>query len=479
MKKYLLLSSIAVCFAVSGAAQDKMKVGDKFEQSQVVFTLLSADDMTVSATWAANTPDDVVVIPSSVEHDGQTFTVAYVDFNNDIPVYQLSFSEGITDIKGINDTGSLRPKDFPTIRRLDLPGSMREIPSELFTYFTGLEEVTLAEGIESLGLSCFRNSHLHHLHIPASVNSIMRNLCCVDKLEEITVHPENPYYYSQENTLIDKEQESVILGNRDLFIPANVTTILGGAYCKYVNASMFREKDHPRDLIIPQNITRINLGAFGLDSIATLRIPNTTTLDFGWINFDAVREIIIEDGDTPFYYTPLMPSEGAFRFNNRYNGEVDLIYIGRNKKGVGNMFLWPEGQTVQKLVIGPKVTEFREPNEYVIKSIYSLCEEPESVDISFSDNFYLDGIPHNTYTETTLYVPAGMKERYMAAEGWKNFQNIQEVESMPAGISAPRAGSVDDGCYYNLQGQRQTASPTKGIYIIRQNNSSVKKVIVK
>ena len=468
-QKILLLLGLGLCYTLSGTAQAE----EVFSEGLVKYTILSPEDMTVNATWLENAPEDVVVIPATVEHNGKTYAVASVDFNNDTPIYQIVISEGISTIE------ELKPdyRNNSSLKRLDLPGSLKEIPRDQFTYFTGLEEVSLGEGIESIGVTCFQYSHLHHLHIPASVKKIGEALCYIDKLEEITVHSDNPYYYCQNNTLIDKEKNSVLLGNRDIFIPDNVTSISSEAYRMHkFQYDSFRGKDAPRDLIIPKNITWLSFGCFTIDSINTLRIPNTTTLDFGWIYFGAAREIIIEDGDAPFYYTPLMASEGCFRF---YSGshdetEIETLYIGRNKQGWGDMFLNNNKTTINALIIGPKVTEFTDPNKYIIKAIYSLCENPEQVTIGFGSSFYANGSLHNTYAETPLYVPVGTKERYMAAEGWKEFQTIEEREDMPTAISTIHVRNVSDDSVYNLQGQRLTDKPRKGVYI--QNG---KKVVIK
>lgn len=454
-QKVILLISLALCYTLSGMAQMV------FIEGLVKYTILSPKDMTVSATWAENAPEDVVVIPATVEYNGQTYAVANVDFNNDTPVYQLVISEGITTIKEIKSAY----RDNSSLKRLELPGSLKEIPRDQFTYFTGLEEVSLGEGIESIGVGCFQCSHLHHLNIPASVKTVEPYLCCIDKLEEITVHPDNPNYYSQNNTLIDKNNAKVVLGSPSLFIPNDVTSIGEGAYCMYYNnLDKKHEQTAPHDLIIPQNISRLTFSSFRLDSISTLRIPNTTTLDFGWIYFRSVKDIIIEDGNTPFYYTPLMASEGCFRFDGGYDNEIiETLYIGRNKQGWGDMFLHGSNLTINNLIIGPEVTEFTDPNDYIIKAIYSLSKNPEQVTIGFSSSFYAGGSNHNTYAETPLYVPVGTKERYMAAEGWKNFHIIKEMG--PSGINATHLVNENNGNCYNLQGQQLKYVPQKGIYI--------------
>ena len=99
-QKILLLLGLALCYTLPSMAQ----AGDVFTEGLVKYTTLTAN--TVSATWADNTPEDVVVIPVTVEHNGKTFSVNYVDFSNDTPVYHLVISEGITAIKGVKTIAS-------------------------------------------------------------------------------------------------------------------------------------------------------------------------------------------------------------------------------------------------------------------------------------------------------------------------------------------------------------------------------------
>ena len=68
------------------------------------------------------------------------------------------------------------------------------------------------------------------------------------------------------------------------------------------------------------------------------------------------------------------------------------------------------------------------------------------------------------YSEATLYVPHGRMAAYVVAEGWRNFDNIEE---MPAGQTIPtdtntvvslerlpRADAPADGPAYDLSGRR-------------------------
>jgi hypothetical protein len=69
----------------------------------------------------------------------------------------------------------------------------------------------------------------------------------------------------------------------------------------------------------------------------------------------------------------------------------------------------------------------------------------------------------------TLYVPKGSKTAYQAADYWKEFKEIVEIDV--TGIKAVEneqiAGSDETGNWYTLDGRRLSGKPTKrGIYIV-------------
>ena len=70
-----------------------------------------------------------------------------------------------------------------------------------------------------------------------------------------------------------------------------------------------------------------------------------------------------------------------------------------------------------------------------------------------------------------LYVPKDCIEKYRAAEGWKDFLNIVELED--TGIESVQKTSAQPSAVYNLNGQR-VVKKAKGVYIING-----KKVFVK
>ena len=461
MKKLLLMNILAWLtfpFALPINAKE-------FTDGFISYTILSLDDNTVSATWTKHSPEDVIIIPAKANYSGRTFDVTEVRLINDIPIYQLIISNGISKIVQYDKTV------LPYLKRLDLPGSLKTIENNLFCYCPALEEVNLGEGIETLQNYCFMSSHIRRLHIPSSVKNIWGGFCCIDKLEEITVHPDNAYYHSYGNTLMEKQGRKVILGNNTFTIPDNAKSIEGNAYCMFslgmYNTGHVNQK--PIDIIVPQSVSRINNNAFFIDSIATLRIPQSTGLSSNSFWFKSVKEIITEDGESPLNSFPETKTTSLLYFDAPTDDKVvDHVYLGRDIKNGDKLFDGYSYQrfTIKNLTLGPNVTNFTEEgHRYNIGSISSLITEPEKVTVRMDIDYY---------TNTPLYVPVGTKERYMSAEGWKNFITIIEKEKQPTAITHTTESATNEPTYYTIDGKRMTKVPKKGIYIKNHKKYAVK-----
>ena len=91
-----------------------------------------------------------------------------------------------------------------------------------------------------------------------------------------------------------------------------------------------------------------------------------------------------------------------------------------------------------------------------LKSITSLIEEPFNLTEPICDE--------ETYSHTTLYVPAGTKKKYTAA-GWTDFRRIVELEKSSVGDAISESTTAIPSTAYDLQGRRLADKPQKGMYI--------------
>jgi len=445
----------------------------QFTVGLVKYTIRWQGELYVTATWAENGPDDVVVIPPTVEYHNKTYTVTHVTYNEDFPIYQLVISEGIKYDWTEYPSGLSYAPALPHLKRLELPGSTKTIPL-VFQDCPVLEELVLNEGIETIPSRCFLNSRIRHLHIPASVKEIW-GPCSSHNLETITVDPANEYYYSYNNTLINKKLNSVVLGNKSMFLPDFVEGIQDFAYNMISSTG---EIGRAIDVIIPDHIQWLSRNAYSIDSINTIYIPRTTKISpYRSFYCHYLKEIIVADGDEFFHGDWYLAASMFYVINKSSTPVIDNVYIGRSKNTSYYLLDETVPHIIKKMTLGPKVAFYWDytNRQMAIESLHSLITNPETCSVRFGEEIYKN---------TPLYVPKGTKEFYMVAEGWENFSVIEE-EGTPTGIKSaisdnPYGFGGDEGKagYYSLEG-KPLGEPRKGVNIVRLSNGKTKKVVVR
>ena len=104
-----------------------------------------------------------------------------------------------------------------------------------------------------------------------------------------------------------------------------------------------------------------------------------------------------------------------------------------------------------------------------VKELYLTSVVPPTVNSNFSNFLYVN---------TKIYVPKGTLEVYKSTDGWNNFWNIQEWDET-TDIEATETKSINyEVSRYNGLGVKLSKGK-KGLNIIRYNDGTVKKVIVK
>jgi hypothetical protein len=105
-----------------------------------------------------------------------------------------------------------------------------------------------------------------------------------------------------------------------------------------------------------------------------------------------------------------------------------------------------------------------------LKNIISEIESPFEIGESVFDI--------DIYSTATLTVPHGTKAAYQSTNYWNKFWNIIEASSSAIDSFTPDSSPIREKSYYTLDGQR-IKQPRKGINIVKMNDATVKKMIVK
>ena len=266
--------------------------------------------------WHPNADRDKII--TMMVHDGQARLVEGIpEVQGDIITFEDKVTKNIClENWDFNGDGELSKEEASRVTNLNqvFKGSWIYTFDEL-QYFTGLtsigeeefcdcillDNVTLPEGITTIGPRAFRNSFLKKVHISKNIKSIGSE--AFRNPEELTVDEDNPYYDSRENChgIIETATGKMILGTDKSHVPDGVKIIGKGAFsCCHLD-----------NLTIPEGVVTIEDNAFyGCSRQTSLSLPNSlrsigdsafAVCDFKNIDLKNVEEI----GDYAFEYSDL------------------------------------------------------------------------------------------------------------------------------------------------------------------------------
>ncbi len=233
---------------------------------------------------------------------------------------------------------------------------------------------------------------------------------------------------------------------------------------------------------IPASVTSIGTKAFeNCYSMASINMPENLMEigDAAFSGCSALVSIVVPQGisrieDNTFWRCSSLkhvelPENLAYIGVGAFLGCSSLTEI-QLPEGVSTIaYAAFESSGLKSITIPASVSELGDEAFFAqsLTSVTSLLEEPYPMDAFGVSSFQMD-----IYSKASLYVPKGCIEKYKAVSKWNSFSRIEEIEN-GTNVSSIK-GDEPDAPVYNLQGQRLTDKPRKGIYI--QNG---KKVVIK
>lgn len=136
-----------------------------------------------------------------------------------------------------------------------LPESVLSIEEKAFYLCENLTEVVLPKYLKHIGENAFAKCHnLKSIFIPSSVEDISKGaFSYCENLGSVLVQTGNSRYYSENNCLIDREENKIILGCYNSGIPLGIASI---------GADAFSGQSLLTNISIPYGIQSIGEGAF-------------------------------------------------------------------------------------------------------------------------------------------------------------------------------------------------------------------------
>lgn len=269
---------------------------------------------------------------------------------------------------------------------------------------------------------------------------------------------------------IGEQAFSECSGLTSVTLPAELTNIESGA---------FERCSKLHSIVIPEAVTNIDdLAFFGCKALASVRLP-AGLKSIGISSFEGCEEL------TSIALPHSVTHIGSRAF---YGCSIKELYFGGNLEP-GAL----EGvHTLTDVTIGSQVTDASGIS-------WSDCDSLTTLRVLSTNPPAVGKFSKKQYMNVKVYVPQGTLTLYQAADGWKDFWNLQEVPY--TGISfvdtAPKFSVkaedghivVEDamGCVsvYDVDGQLIRSAemdggrieldvPDRGVYIVRSGGVTVK-----
>ena len=360
---------------------------------ELTYTLNSTKKTaTVTGAVEGNTFSGNLVIPASVEYEGETYTVTTFQartgaFNNYTQLTSVTIPESIT---------SLGTKTFSSCTNLTtviIHASIPGITASVFSGCTALTTVNIPETVTTIGASAFNGcSSLESIDIPENVTSILTSAFSGCSSLKSIIIPEGV-------TSIGNNAFSGCTSLTSINIPEAVIDIGSGAFSNCTELTSIN---------IPQKLTSIDSGTFfGCTGLKSINIPESVTsiLTSAFNGCSGLRSI-----DIP----------------------KSVTYIGDNAfkdcSGLTSITI-PEAVT--------SIGQYTFDGCSALDEITVLAITPPVVT---SDNSF------SNY-DVTLKIYSISAEAYKNADVWHNFSNINEIEAFtyefdPSSKTAILTGTV-------------------------------------
>lgn len=246
-----------------------------------LYYIINADGNSVSVTKGDRAySDGVVFIPSSVEHDGKTYTVTGIGYN--------AFSSSSCWYVKMPDTVTrLEEKCFFEAKRLkqiEFSHNIETIGANAFQYCESLISIELHEGVKSIGEEGFSYCEkVTNLVLPSTLESIgtscfqfLHSITSVVIPEKIKSIPSNCFYGCEKLKTVSLPEGLESIGFRT-FSSTGIETINIPPTLQYIDEDAF-SGTNVKNIVLPEGLTYLGPRAFsGCNQLESISFPSTLT----------------------------------------------------------------------------------------------------------------------------------------------------------------------------------------------------------
>lgn len=463
-----------------------------FDLDGIRYNILSQQDNTV----------EVAIIPKSISYP--SYSTYSGDFN--IPS-SVTFNGKTYTVIGI---GSSAFSECSKLGSIVLPNTLKYIGFGAFAY-SNLTELTIPEGVDSIGAAAFRDCHnISELILPKSLkvleSTVFYNCYNLEKViiksNELTEIQDDTFFKCSSLKEFSIPETVISLGKAAFYYTPNLSSLKIPVGVTKIGSQCFAASGIV-SLDIPDAVTELPGAMFsGCSNLKSIKLPsNLTSLSKSMFSgCTALESITIPDGITS------IPSSC---FYNCYSlAEIDfppyLSFIGDDSfircKALKSVHI-PEGVTIiySQAFFDCAITDLTLPS--TLKEVggwsFGLGEMKELTlpaelakigsyafdDVVLEKVVCLNPTPaiceENAFKNETYYgtlsVPSQSLELYKSTTPWKNFFNIVGHEmSSVEGINTDNEHIIVG--YYNIYGV-SSSQPFDGLNIVKYSDGSSKKIV--
>ena len=435
-----------------------------------------------SGAFEGHTDLNMVIIPESVTGIG-----------NDA-FYGCTSLESITIPNSVNNIGGYAFSGCASLANINIGNGVTMIKNGTFGNCTSLTSVTIPNSVTEIGNDAFYGcTSLESITIPNSVNNIegyafygCTSLANINIGNGVTMIKNGTFGNCTSLTSVTIPNSVTTIGNyafkgcsrlTSVTIPNSVTRINANAFSGCTNLKNLHIEDGEKGLYIESDHTSGVFNNCILDTLylgRNLSVPASTkpfykqlrSITFG-SNVTTIPAYIFQYSDIrKLHITKNIASIGDYAFTHNANlkeitVDAENSYYtspaGSNviiEKATGKVILGCPGAVIPDgtSAIGngafngiTGITSITIPES--VKSIgewaFDACADLEEIYLTAKEPAIIFGNTFSDYS-VTLYVPAGSKAAYQAADYWSNFTNIIEKEATVGDIDGDGAVEVSD-----------------------------------
>lgn len=380
---------------------------DGMQDEDIIYNL-DINTKTAEVKGVAKNYKGKIVIPETIVHDGEEYTVTKI---GNKAFYDCGELISVTIPNSVTSIGYDAFYNCVSLISLDIPGSVTSIGHDAFGYCSSLSSLNISNGVTNIGQHAFSSCRsLVSITIPSSVVRVEDNafagctsLVSVNIQSSLTRFGEFVFYNCWNITEI-----KIVVSDFSSFIRGSFLTQLAREDNRYPVFLIDADGQVIEDVVIPSDVTSIGNGAF--------------------YNCCGLSSVTIPDGATSI-------GESAF---HGCSGLTDLI-IPNSVTFIGEKaFEWCTG--LVSVTLPDDITIIRKQTfyccgalesitipasvEYIYQEAFAGCERlsrvysrPDNPPFSFDNSF--------SYMNQTLYVFEASKDKYMNAEPWNRFMSVK------------------------------------------------------